>query len=446
MAATAQSLLEQAHKEHVRFVNLQFTDVLGVVKSVTIPTSQLEDCITHGKWFDGSSIEGFARIAESDMYLMPDLSTFAIIPWERGENTTARIICNVYTPDGQVFEGDPRQVLARNLAGAAKLGWGLHTGPELEFFLLQRDASGGELPLPHDRGGYFDLSTDQAMDVRKEMVNALQELGINVETSHHEVAIGQHEIDFQYADALKTADSAVTFKYTCKAVALRHGLHATFMPKPIFGINGSGMHTHQSLYDLRTGDNAFIDRGDEYGLSRLAKQYIAGLLAHARGMCAVLAPLVNSYKRLVPGYEAPVYIGWARVNRSALIRVPQISPGQPGATRIELRCPDPTCNPYLAFSVMLAAGLDGIKNEMEPPAAVEENLYHFDEFQRAQRNVGTLPGSLGEALDELERDEVVRQALGDHVYDRFLEAKRAEWNDYRAQVSTWELERYLPIF
>ncbi|MGH2470045.1 MAG: type I glutamate--ammonia ligase, partial [Chloroflexota bacterium] len=387
MPAT-QSVLDRVQKEKVRFVNLQFTDVLGVVKSVTIPAAQLEDCVQHGKWFDGSSIEGFARIAESDMYLMPDVSTFQVIPWERGENTTARVICDVYTPDGQVFEGDPRRVLARNLAAAAQRGWGLHTGPELEFFLLQRDEKGVELPLPHDRGGYFDLSTDLAMDVRKEMVNALQEIGIKVETSHHEVAIGQHEIDFQYDDALKTADNAVTFKYTLKAIALRHDLHATFMPKPIFGINGSGMHTHMSLYDVKTGANAFWDASSEYGLSNLARQFIAGLLAHARGMCAIVAPLVNSYKRLVPGYEAPVYISWARVNRSALIRVPQTSPGQPRSTRIELRCPDASCNPYLAFAVMLAAGLDGITRELQPPPPVEENLYHFDEFQRAQRNVG----------------------------------------------------------
>jgi len=445
-APTAKEVLGLVEKEKIRFVNLQFTDVLGVVKSVTIPAKQLEDCITHGKWFDGSSIEGFARIAESDMYLMPDLSTFVVIPWERGDNTTARVICNVYTPDGQVFEGDPRRVLARNIELAAKLGCGLYTGPELEFFLLRRDEEGVEVPLPHDRGGYFDLSTDLAMDVRKEMVNALEEIGIPVETSHHEVAIGQHEIDFQYGDALRTADNAVTFKYTLKAIALLHDLHATFMPKPIFGINGSGMHTHLSLRDLKTGDNMFVDASEEYGLSRVARQFIAGLLLHARGMCAVLAPLVNSYKRLVPGYEAPVYIGWARVNRSALIRVPQISPGRPESTRIELRCPDASCNPYLAFSVMLACGLDGVRQELEPPAAVEENLYHFDEFQRAQRNVGMLPGSLGEALDELERDEVVRHALGDHVYDRFLEAKRAEWDEYRKQITSWELERYLPIF
>ncbi len=444
--ATASSVLGQVERDKIRFVNLQFTDVLGVVKSVTIPASQLGDCIKHGKWFDGSSIEGFARIAESDMYLMPDLSTFVVIPWERGENTTARVICNVYTPDGRVFEGDPRRVLARNLEEAAKLGYGLHTGPELEFFLLRRDDKGVEVPLPHDRGGYFDLSTDLAMDVRKEMVNALEEIGIPVETSHHEVAIGQHEIDFQYGDALKTADNAVTFKYTLKAVALLHDLHATFMPKPIFGINGSGMHTHLSLYELRGGDNVFVDPSEEYGLSRIGRQFIAGLLLHARGMCAVLAPLVNSYKRLVPGYEAPVYVGWARVNRSALIRVPQISPGRPESTRIELRCPDASCNPYLAFSVMLACGLDGIRQELDPPAAVEENLYHFDEYQRAQRNVGMLPSSLGEALDELERDNVVRHALGDHVFDRFLEAKRAEWDEYRKQITSWELERYLPIF
>ncbi|MBI2952707.1 MAG: type I glutamate--ammonia ligase [Chloroflexi bacterium] len=445
-AALSDQVLEQASRECVRFINLQFTDVNGIVKSVTIPAEQFRDTIEHGKWFDGSSIEGFARIAESDMYLMPDLSTFAVIPWERGDNTTARVICWVYNPNGELFPGDPRAVLYKVLSEAAELGYQYNTGPELEFFLLKYDENGKVAALPHDRGGYFDLSTDLASHVRKDMVNALMAMGINVETSHHEVAEGQHEIDFEYADALRTADQAVTFKYTLKAVAQSYNLHATFMPKPIFGINGSGMHVHQSLAHLDSKDNGFVDTGDEYSLSKVAKHFIAGQLAHARGMCAVLAPLVNSYKRLVPGYEAPVYISWARVNRSALIRVPKISPGQLKATRIELRCPDPSCNPYLAFAVMLKAGLDGIKRKLPLPEPVEENLYHFDEAELARRNIGVLPATLGEALEELKKDAVVQSALGEHVYERFVEARTQEWNEFRKYVSQWEIERYLETF
>jgi glutamine synthetase len=441
-----QQTLDRAQQESVRFVNLQFTDVVGMVKSVTIPVHQFEDCIDHGKWFDGSSIEGFARIAESDMYLDPDLTTFSVIPWERGQDTTAKVICDVYTPEGEPFPGDPRHVLRRALREAEALGYRFNTGPELEFFLLRLEPDGTVGLNPHDEGGYFDLTTDLASQVRKEMVNALEALGITVETSHHEVATGQHEIDFQYDDALRTADNAVTFRYALKAVARRFGLHATFMPKPIFGINGSGMHTHMSLSDPNSGQNLFADSSDEYGLSDLAKRFAAGVLAHARGMSAVLAPLVNSYKRLVPGYEAPVYVSWARVNRSALIRVPKISAGKPQSARIELRCPDPSCNPYLAFAVMLRAGLDGVKRALPVPAPVEENLYEFDAAMLARHNVQTLPGSLDEALDELERDELVRDTLGPHVYERFIEAKRQEWNEYRLQVSRWEIDRYLEIF
>ena len=441
-----EEVLLRAEKEKVRFVNLQFTDIVGMVKSVTIPIEQLPDCIEHGKWFDGSSIEGFARIAESDMYLVPDLSTFAVIPWERGENTTARVICWVHNPNGELFPGDPRAVLVNVLKEAEELGYVYNTGPELEFFLFKPDEVGRIAPLPHDRAGYFDSTTDLAIQVRKEMVNALQALGINVETSHHEVASGQHEIDFQYADALRTADNAVTFRYALKAVAQEHGLHVTFMPKPIFGIAGSGMHVHQSLAHKETGQNAFVDENDEYGLSEIAKQFIAGQLEHARGMCAVLAPLVNSYKRLVPGYEAPVYISWARVNRSALVRVPRVGPRQRQATRLELRCPDPSCTPYLAFAVMLKCGLDGIKRKLAVPVPVEENLYHFDENELARRSISVLPTTLSEALDELERDEVVQEALGSHAFERFMEAKRQEWNDYRMYVTQWELDRYLEIF
>ena len=442
-ADLVEQTMARVEQDQIRFVNLQFTDVVGIVKSVTMPVSQFRDTIEHGKWFDGSSIEGFARIAESDMFLIPDLSTYQVIPWERGQNqTTARAICWVYNPNGDLFPGDPRAVLMRAMKEASDLGLDYKTGPELEFFLFRRDEAGKILPLPHDQAGYFDLSTDLAYSVRKEMVNNLEAMGIPVETSHHEVAVGQHEIDFEYANAITAADNAVTFKYTLKAVAQRHGLYATFMPKPIFGINGSGMHVHQSFFSA-DGQNVFFDGSDDYGLSETARHFIAGQLHHARGMAAVLAPLVNSYKRLVPGYEAPVYISWARTNRSALIRVPRINPDRPKATRVELRCPDPSCNPYLAFAVMLRAGLDGIKRKLTVPEPIEENLYSFDETELAKRQIAVLPGSLGEALDELRKDELVQDALGTHVYERFLEAKTLEWNSYRMYVSPWELERYL---
>jgi glutamine synthetase len=444
-AEAVKSILARAEKDKVRFVNLQFTDLMGIVKSVAIPLHQFEDACLNGKWFDGSSIEGFARIAESDMFLVPDLSTWAVMPWEKADESTARAICWVYNPNGDVFEGDPRAVLARAMDYAAALGYKFNTGPELEFFLL-KDTSGDISQATHDAGGYFDLSGDLGADVRKDMVNALEGMGIKVETSHHEVARGQHEIDFEYNNALYCADSAVTFKYTLKAIAADHGLHCTFMPKPIFGVNGSGMHTHQSLADIEGESNLFSEPDDTYGISTLAKKYIAGQLKHARGMCAVLAPLVNSYKRLVPGYEAPVYISWARVNRSALIRVPKNRPNKPAAARIELRCPDPSCNPYLAFAVMLRAGLEGIQNDIEVPEPVEENLYHFDESERKRRNIQTLPGSLHEALQEMEKDELVRETLGDHITDRLLEAKHEEWNEYRMRVSQWELDRYLEIY
>lgn len=453
MATKLADALKLAEERKLRFVSLQFTDIVGAVKSVQVPMHQLEEAVEHGKWFDGSSIEGFARIAESDMFLVPDLDTFAEIPWEAGigpdgkESATgsASVICDVFTPNGEPFPGDPRGVLRRQIARAKKLGFTLNTGPELEFFLLRR-TNGSVAPLPHDAAGYFDLSEDLGTEVRKEMMNALEAYGIKVETAHHEVATGQHEIDFQYADALRTADNAITFKTTLKAIAAQHGLYATFMPKPFFGINGSGMHTHMSLWDDKRGRNAFADPKAPYGLSEVARSYIAGILEHARGMIAVLAPLVNSYKRLVPGYEAPVYIGWARINRSALIRIPQISKGSDSSTRIELRCPDPSTNPYLAFSAMLAAGLDGVERKLTPPEPVEENLYHFDAAKLESRNIRQLPGTLREAVEELSRDEVICQALGDHVFERFVEAKNEEWDEYRMQVSSWEVDRYLEAF
>jgi glutamine synthetase len=443
--ADVTALLNRAEADKVRFDNLQITDLMGIVKSVAIPIHQFEDASLNGKCFDGSSIEGFARIAESDMFLVPDLKTWAVMPWEKGEESTGRAICWVYNPNGDLFEGDPRMVLARAMDYAASLGYKFNTGPELEFFLF-RQTNGDISQATHDFGGYFDLTGDLGADVRKDMVNALEGMGIKVETSHHEVARGQHEIDFEYADALTCADSAVTLKYTLKAIAADHGLHCTFMPKPIFGINGSGMHTHQSFSSIEEGGNLFADQDDAYGISPLAKKYIAGQLKHARGMAAVLAPLVNSYKRLVPGYEAPVYISWARVNRSALIRVPKNRPNKPQAARIELRCPDPACNPYLAFAVMLRSGLEGIESDIEVPEPVEENLYHFDESERRRRNIQTLPGSLYEALQEMEKDELVRDTLGDHITDRLLEAKYDEWNEFRMQVTQWEVDRYLEIY
>jgi len=443
-----QEIYAKIKAEGVQFINLEFTDVMGLVKNVTIPSKWFPDVVERGQWIDGSSIAGFARIAESDMYLQPDLSTYKVIPWERDEFTTARVICWVHNPNGEPFPGDPRHVLYRQLERLAELGYTYQVGPELEFFLFGRDGSGNIAPLPHDRGSYFDLTTDLASLVRKDMVRNLEEMGIEVEASHHEVADGQHEIGFEYGPAIPTADRAVTFKYILKAISQQHGLHATFMPKPLSGINGSGMHCHQSLgfLDRSRGKNAFVDENDEYGLSQVARHFIAGQLKHARGMSAVLAPLVNSYRRLVPGYEAPVYVSWARTNRSALIRIPAIRGGNYNATRIELRCPDPSCNPYLAFSVMLAAGIDGIVNELPLEDAIEENLYHFTDEDLRRRNIPTLPTTLGEAIEEMGRDEVVRDALGEHVFERLTEAQTAEWLEFRTHVSQWERDRYLEMY
>ncbi len=441
--------IEAAKASGIRFIQLQFTDIIGHVKAVTIPIHQLEGSVRHGTWFDGSSIEGFTRIAESDQYLMPDMSTFAEIPWQKGEGSrgTARVICDVFTPSGQPFVGDPRGVLRRQVERAAKLGYIVNTGPELEFFLFRRDEDGAIAPLPHDQAGYFDFSTDLAQEVRQDMVDALEAFGIRVEAAHHEVAAGQHEIDFEYSDALRTADNAITFKFALKAIAQQHGLYATFMPKPIHGINGSGMHTHQSLFSIAENRNAFADASNAYGLSDVARSYMAGILAHARGMSAVLAPLVNSYKRLVPGYEAPTYLTWGRTNRSALIRVPMVSPGKSiEGTRAEVRCPDPSSNTYLAFAVMIAAGLDGVEKGLTLSDPVEESLFEMDAATIAAKGIRELPGTLGDAITELEADPIIRDALGDHVFNHYVEAKRAEWDEYRTQVSDWEVERYLDQF
>jgi glutamine synthetase len=437
---TTSEILARVEQNHIKYIDLQFTDVVGMVKNVTIPAQELNDAITNGIWFDGSSIEGFARVAESDMHLRPDISTFAILPWLTGEDATARLICDVFTPDGQPFVGDPRAVLKRAIEQAAEMGFIFNTGPELEFFLLKPHPDGSLIPpVPHDSASYFDAPADMAAGLRRQMTATLSAFGIQVEAMHHEVATGQHEIDFRYSDALTTADNAVTFRFVLKIIAQMNGLYGTFIPKLMRGMAGNGMHVHQSLVYAKTGKNAFADPGDEHGLSKIAKQFIAGQLVHARGMCAVLAPLVNSYKRLVAGYEAPVYVSWARINRSALIRVPRASGIE--STRLELRNPDPSCNPYLAFAVMLAAGLDGIKRELTVPEATEENLYLVDTQRRGALQI--LPESLNRALDALEQDEVITNALGAHVCDRFVSAKRLEWEDYRLEVSAWELSKYL---
>ena len=438
---SANDLLTLVEANRVKFIDLQFTDVGGAVKNVTIPTKELSGTLNHGIWFDGSSIEGFARIAENDMYLVPDTSTFALLPWLVENEVTARLICNIYTPDGQPFVGDPRAVLTRMLGAAESMGFLYNAGPEMEFFLLKPGAE-GELvpPWPQDSASYFDQPTDMvATGLWRLVANTLSAIGIEAEAMHHEVANGQHEVDLRYADALKTADSAVAFRVVMKILAQQKGLYATFMPKPMRGVSGSGMHVHQGLSYKANGSNAFSDPGDSHGLSKTAKHFIAGQLAHARGMCAVLAPLVNSYKRL-GGYEAPVHITWGRINRSALIRIPRAHTEE--STRIELRCPDPSCNPYLAFAVMLGAGLDGIRRELQVPEAMEENVYVASDQQRKSA-LNVLPGSLDEAIEELEKDTVIREALGAHICERFVSAKRLEWDDYRLEVTPWELTKYL---
>ncbi|MDP2624821.1 MAG: type I glutamate--ammonia ligase [Candidatus Peregrinibacteria bacterium] len=442
---TKEMVIDMAREHDVQFVDMQFTDILGVLKAVTIPVHKLESALDHNVWFDGSSIEGFTRITESDMYLQPDMSTFAVLPWTKGgEDVTARLICDVYMPDGTAFEGDPRNILRRQLERAAKLGFTFNTGPELEFFLFKRDEDGKFAPLPHDQAGYFDQTTDLALQIRREMAFDLDSMGIEVEALHHEVAAGQHEINFKYADALTTADNAVSFKLTLKAVAQRVGLLATFMPKPIFGVNGSGMHVHQSLASMEDGTNKFYDEDGTYGLSEMAQKFIAGQLKHIKAMNAVMNPTVNSYKRLVVGYEAPVNAAWGQKNRSALIRIPRITPAQAKyATRCELRCPDPSSNPYLTFAVMLAAGLDGIESDLPIVAPVEDNIWKLTPEQMAEKNIGSVAGDLNEALEALKNDEVIRGALGEHFFSHFYAAKKAEWDSYRTAVSQWEIDEYL---
>lgn len=439
---TEQDVTRLVRELGVEFIRLQFTDVLGILKSVDIPVRQLDKALAGELMFDGSSIEGFVRIEESDMYLRPDPASFTVFPWKDREGVMARLICDIYNPDGTPFEGDPRGTLRRVLAEAEALGYTFNVGPEPEFFLFQRDEKGGATTETLDAAGYFDLApVDRGEAARAAIVRVLQAMGFEIEAAHHEVAPGQHEIDFKYADALRTADNIVTFRMAVRVIAAAHGLHATFMPKPLFGVPGSGMHLHMSLF--RGEENAFFDPSARDGLSQECAWFIGGLMKHARAFTAVTNPLVNSYKRLVPGFEAPVYIAWSYRNRSPLIRIP----AKRGlSTRLELRSPDPSCNPYLALAVTLKAGLDGIRNRIAPPAPVDRNIYHMTVRERADLGIDNLPGTLREALQELKKDAVVQDALGGHLYDRFVEAKELEWDIYRTQVHRWEIDQYLATF
>ena len=443
LSAEAQRVLDEIEEKNVDFLRLQFTDILGTVKNVAIPASQAEKAFTEGIYFDGSSIEGFVRIQESDMRLKPDPETFAVLPWRDGRS--ARLMCDVIdTSSGEPFEGDPRYVLKQAIARADEMGYQVNAAPEPEYFLFEEDEEGRATTRTADHGGYFDVAPkDLASDVRRDIIYGLENMGFEVEASHHEVAEGQHEINFTYDDALSTADNVATFRMVVRAIAAQHDLHATFMPKPIPRINGSGMHTHMSLF-TEDGENAFHDEDDEFNLSETAHAFLAGILEHAEALAAVTNPTVNSYKRLVPGYEAPVYVAWSDRNRSALIRKPAAR--IPAASRIEARFPDPSCNPYLAFAALIHAGLDGIERGLEAPDPIRENIYEFDEAKRKEYGISTLPSNLGEALDALETDEVVTDALGTHVSEKFLEAKTQEYDEFRIDVSQWELDRYLETF
>lgn len=436
---TKQDIIRMVEEEDVEFIRLQFTDIFGNLKNVAVTTSQLDKVLNNKCMFDGSSIEGFVRIEESDMYLYPDLNTFEIFPWRPQQGKVARFICDVYRPDGTPFEGDPRYILKKVVKEAKDLGYTFNVGPECEFFLFNSEDSGEPTNQSTERGGYFDVGPlDAGENARREMVLTLEDMGFTVEASHHEVAPAQHEIDFEYGDALVTADKIMTFKLVVRTIAKRHGLHATFMPKPKSGINGSGMHINMSL--SKDGMNIFDDPSGKLGLSQDAYYFIAGLMKHMEGMTAITNPLVNSYKRLVPGYEAPVYIAWSATNRSPLIRIPA---ARGSSARVELRCPDPSANPYLALAVCLAAGLDGIRNKITPPDSVDLNIFTMTEEEKAAKGIKNLPASLKEALGQFEKSEFVKSVLGDHTAGKYLEAKNAEWNQYSVQVSQWELDQYL---
>lgn len=440
---TEDAVISAIKEQNIRFVELWFTDILGVVKNVVVPAHKLERVIERGTHFDGSSVDGFARVAESDMILWPDLGTFALLPWtDNDDDRTARLICNVHTPQDDPFIGDPRAALIKVLDEARAMGYAFKTGIEMEFFLFQTDATGQPvIGSPYDDASYFEMTSNRANSLRRDMLRTLEKIGVPVYSTHSEIGHGQHEIDFQYGDALLTADRIMTARVALKMVAQRYNLHCTFMPRPCAEMPGSGMHTHQSLHDLETGENAFADPNHEYGLSEVAQQFLAGQLAHARGMAAVIAPLVNSYKRLGTSFEAPVYVSWAHINRAALIRVPSIRPGMEAHTRLELRAPDPSAHPYLATAAMLKAGLDGIANGMTLPDPLEETL--LMQKRSRMRQIEVLPPTLGDALDALDQNDVIMQALGPYIGDRYLTAKRQEFEDYNRFVSRWEVDRYI---
>ena len=433
-----EDVIKAIETNNVKFIRLQFTDIQGVVKDVEIPVTQIEKALTTGISFDGSSIEGFVRIDESDMVLKPDIKTFAILPWSKDKGGVARIICDIEMPDGSQFKADPRYVLKKVMKEAEKMGFSLNVGPELEFFLFEK-VDGKATTIPHDYGTYFEFApTDLAEDIRREIVLTLTDLNFDIEASHHEVAFGQHEIDFKYGDALTTADNVMTFKYVTRTIAKLHGLHATFMPKPIASENGSGMHVNLSL--SKGEENAFYDPDGEMEISDTTKQFIAGVLKHIKAISCISNPLVNSYKRLIPGYEAPVYITWSGANRSSLIRIPS---ARGKSTRVELRSPDPSCNPYLTFAAILAAGFDGIKNKIDPGKMMDYNVFDLTKQERVERGIETLPSTINESADYLEKNELLKETLGAHVHDNILRIARAEWDAYRTQVHDWEIQRYL---
>jgi glutamine synthetase len=439
---TKEDIIRMVNDQDVEFIRMQFTDIFGQLKNVAITKSQIEKAVNNEIMIDGSSIEGFVRIQESDQCLYPDLDTFAILPWRPQVGKVARLICDVYNTDGTPFVGDPRGVLKRVIKKASSLGCTFNVGPECEFFLFQTDDEGRPTTKCNDEAGYFDLGPlDHGESTRREICLALEKLGYEVEASHHEVAAGQHEIDFKYSEALKAADDIMTFKFAVKTIAQKNGLHATFMPKPIYGINGSGMHTNMSLF--KDGVNVFFDPTDERGLSKTAYSFIAGILYHMKGMTAITNPLVNSYKRLVPGYEAPCYMAWSASNRSTLIRIPA---ARGKGTRVELRCPDPACNPYLELAVCLAAGLDGIEKGMTPPAEISDNIFEMNDEERKANGIDSLPGSLEEAINELKADSFIRETLGEHVFTQYVAGKEKEWDEYRTQISNWEIDKYLVAY
>ncbi|HNP75096.1 MAG TPA: glutamine synthetase family protein [bacterium] len=441
---STEDILIRIKEEGVQFITLQFTDLLGVVKEIIIPAAGAATAINSGVWFDGSSVEGFARIQESDLFLKPDLSTYSVVPWLAQNGKTARLICDIYRPDGRPFEGDPRSILKKIINQAHQIGLEPKMGPEAEFYLFRDETQ--QPPQPIDYSGYFDFSSHEGYKFIKEVASALGQFGIEVETSHHEVGQGQYEIDFKYGPALEIADKVLTLKYTVKKIAQMYGLRATFIPKPIRGAAGSGMHIHQSLFDRDGRQNLFYHSDNQYRLSSTAYHFIAGQMRHIKAMSAILCPTVNSYKRLISGFEAPVYITWAGMNRSALIRIPRFHADKPEAARIELRCPDPTCNPYLAFAVMIASGLEGIKEKLPAPTPVEENVYNFNGDDLNHKKIATLPTSLKEALTEMKNDYLVAQVLGDDLLEKYFYIKNKEWNEYSDQVTDWEIKKYSAIY